>query len=65
MLKQIIGQMVLVNGGQNMLFIGSLNISTIRGLVDSNVFVSDMQMHDVTRDLIMLNQSRICQQELK
>uniref|UniRef100_A0AC35GDP0 Guanylate cyclase n=1 Tax=Panagrolaimus sp. PS1159 TaxID=55785 RepID=A0AC35GDP0_9BILA len=59
------GQMVLVNGGQNILFIGSLNVSTIRGLVDSNVFISDMQMHDVTRDLIMLNQSRICQQELK
>lgn len=56
---------MLVNGGQNMLFVGSLNISTIRGLVDSNVFISDMQMHDVTRDLIMLNQSRICQQELK
>uniref|UniRef100_A0AC34FTA4 Guanylate cyclase n=1 Tax=Panagrolaimus sp. ES5 TaxID=591445 RepID=A0AC34FTA4_9BILA len=59
-----LGQMFLVNGGQNMLFIGSLNVSTIRGLVDSNVFISDMQMHDVTRDLIMLNQSRICQQEL-
>lgn len=57
--------MVLVNNGQNLLFVASIHVTTIRGLLDSNVFISDMKMHDVTRDLIMLNQSRICQQELK
>uniref|UniRef100_A0AC34Q5T6 Guanylate cyclase n=1 Tax=Panagrolaimus sp. JU765 TaxID=591449 RepID=A0AC34Q5T6_9BILA len=58
------GQMMVVNNGQNLLFVASIHITTIRGLLDSNVFISDMKMHDVTRDLIMLNQSRICQQEL-
>lgn len=57
--------MVLVNNGQNLLFIASLHLSTVRGLIDTNVYISDMKMHDVTRDLILLNQSRVCQQELK
>ncbi|KAE9549457.1 hypothetical protein FO519_007332 [Halicephalobus sp. NKZ332] len=58
------GQMLLANNGQNLLFIASIHTSTIRELLDLNVYISDMKMHDVTRDLIMLNQSRICQQEL-
>ena len=62
---QILGQMILVNGGNNLLYINSPHITTVRGLLDVNIFLSDIQMHDATRDLIMLNQSRMCQQELK
>lgn len=59
------GQMVLVNNGNSLLYMCSPHVNTVRGLVEANLYISDLQRHDTTRDLIMLNQSRISQQELK
>uniref|UniRef100_A0A7E4V362 guanylate cyclase n=1 Tax=Panagrellus redivivus TaxID=6233 RepID=A0A7E4V362_PANRE len=59
-----VSQVLIVNGGQNLLFVGTFNVTTVRSLLTSNVYLGDMPMHDVTRDLVMLNQSRISQQEL-
>ncbi|KAH7680159.1 Protein GCY-37, partial [Aphelenchoides avenae] len=58
------GQMMLVNNGNHLLYMNSPHITTVRGLLDTNIYLSDMQRHDATRDLVMLNQSRISQQEL-
>lgn len=41
------------------------NSISVRDILNVNLFISDMPMHDATRDLIMLNQSRMCQMELK
>lgn len=57
--------MVLVDGGNYILYISSVNVATVRELIERNLHISDMQKHDGTRDLIMLNQSRMSQVELK
>lgn len=59
------GSMVYVNDNNYVVFVCSLNVTTVRELLDRNLFISDMQRHDSTRDLIMLNQSRMSQVELK
>ncbi|CAD5226584.1 unnamed protein product [Bursaphelenchus xylophilus] len=59
------GQMITVgNNGEYMLFMGSPYFSTISELAESNMFISDYPRHDTTRDLIMLNQTRLSQQEV-
>lgn len=59
------GQLILVNNGQNLIFINSPFLNSVTDLIHANLFMSDFPLHDATRDLIMLNQSRISQQELK
>ncbi|CAD5219186.1 unnamed protein product [Bursaphelenchus okinawaensis] len=59
------GQMMTVGtNGEYMLFMGSPFFSTIGELAESNMFISDYPRHDTTRDLIMLNQTRLSQQEI-
>ncbi|KAI6240430.1 Soluble guanylate cyclase gcy-35 [Aphelenchoides fujianensis] len=58
------GAMVTVDEGRHLIFMCSLNVSSIRELMDRSLFISDIQRHDSTRDLIMLNQSRLSQMEL-
>ncbi|PAV58054.1 hypothetical protein WR25_18817 [Diploscapter pachys] len=58
------GAMVTVNEGNHILFMCSLNVTTVRDLIERTLHLSDMQRHDGTRDLIMLNQSRMSQVEL-
>jgi guanylate cyclase soluble subunit beta len=59
------GQMCLLNNGEHLLFMGSPYFSTVHELIESNIYISDMQLNDITRDLILLNQNRIAQQEIK
>uniref|UniRef100_A0A7I4Z4G6 guanylate cyclase n=1 Tax=Haemonchus contortus TaxID=6289 RepID=A0A7I4Z4G6_HAECO len=58
------GSMVLIDEGSYILYISSVNVTTVRELIERNLHISDMQRHDGTRDLIMLNQSRMSQVEL-
>ncbi|KAK6033756.1 hypothetical protein OSTOST_00057, partial [Ostertagia ostertagi] len=58
------GSMVLIDGGNYIIYISSVNVATVRELIERNLHISDMQRHDGTRDLIMLNQSRMSQVEL-
>lgn len=59
------GSMHAVNNSNYIVFMCSLNVTVVRELVERNLFISDIQRHDSTRDLIMLNQSRMSQMELK
>ncbi|KAI1725167.1 heme NO binding associated domain-containing protein [Ditylenchus destructor] len=59
------GQMMLVNNGNYLLYMSSPYITTMRQLVECNLYLDDMQFYDSTRDIIMLNKTRISQQELK
>lgn len=59
------GSMVLIDSGKYILYLCSVNVTTVRELLERNLHISDMQRHDGTRDLIMLNQSRMSQVELK
>ncbi|KAK0399842.1 hypothetical protein QR680_003242 [Steinernema hermaphroditum] len=58
------GQMVQINNGQFVLYMCSLNVTTVEEMIETTLFISDMQRHDGTRDLVMLNQSRMSQVEL-
>uniref|UniRef100_A0AC35FRL0 Guanylate cyclase n=1 Tax=Panagrolaimus sp. PS1159 TaxID=55785 RepID=A0AC35FRL0_9BILA len=58
------GAMIYVNSGEHVVYLCSLNVTTVRELLERNLYISDMQRHDSTRDLIMLNQSRMSQVEL-
>ena len=59
------GSMIIIDNGKYILYISSVNVTTVRELIERNLHISDMQRHDGTRDLIMLNQSRMSQVELK
>ncbi|CAD6196741.1 unnamed protein product [Caenorhabditis auriculariae] len=58
------GEMMPVNDGNSIIFICSPHVTTVRDILKFKLFISDMPIHDATRDLVMLNQSRICQMEL-
>ncbi|CAD6186362.1 unnamed protein product [Caenorhabditis auriculariae] len=58
------GSMVFIDDGKYILYLCSVNVTTVRELIERNLHLSDMQRHDGTRDLIMLNQSRMSQVEL-
>ncbi|KJH42223.1 heme NO binding associated [Dictyocaulus viviparus] len=58
------GSMILVDEGKSILYMASVYVTTVRELLERNLHISDIQRHDGTRDLIMLNQSRISQVEL-
>ncbi|TMS39103.1 hypothetical protein L596_005679 [Steinernema carpocapsae] len=58
------GSMVQIHNGQFIMYMCSLNVTTVEEMVERNLFISDMQRHDGTRDLVMLNQSRMSQVEL-
>ncbi|GMT25016.1 hypothetical protein PFISCL1PPCAC_16313, partial [Pristionchus fissidentatus] len=58
------GQMQMLSGGNSIIFLASPHATSVRDILNVNLFISDMPMHDATRDLIMLNQSRMCQMEL-
>lgn len=59
------GQMSIVNGGSSILYMSSPDITTVSGLSDATFYLDNLPLHDATRDLIMLNTTRISQQELK
>ncbi|KAK0401830.1 hypothetical protein QR680_015996 [Steinernema hermaphroditum] len=52
------GQMFLINDGQHILYLNSLHVMTARQCLQLNIYMTDLQKHDVTRDVIMLNQAR-------
>nr|CDJ83578.1 Haem NO binding and Haem NO binding associated and Adenylyl cyclase class-3 4 guanylyl cyclase domain containing protein [Haemonchus contortus] len=58
------GQMLPTCDGNYIIFLCSPYVTTVRDFVDLKLYLSDMPMYDATRDLVMLNQSRICQMEL-
>ncbi|ULT97859.1 hypothetical protein L3Y34_005594 [Caenorhabditis briggsae] len=58
------GEMMPLNDGNSIIFICSPHVTTVRDILNLKLYISDMPMHDATRDLVMLNQSRICQMEL-
>uniref|UniRef100_A0A7I5EBN4 guanylate cyclase n=1 Tax=Haemonchus contortus TaxID=6289 RepID=A0A7I5EBN4_HAECO len=58
------GQMLPTCDGNYIIFLCSPYVTTVRDFIDLKLYLSDMPMYDATRDLVMLNQSRICQMEL-
>uniref|UniRef100_A0A183EYI8 guanylate cyclase n=1 Tax=Gongylonema pulchrum TaxID=637853 RepID=A0A183EYI8_9BILA len=59
------GQMIILGGGNRLLYIGSPYISTIPELLDCGMRLEAMPLHDVTRDVILTNQQRLSDVEMK
>lgn len=53
------GQMIIVGDNNRLLFIGSPYINTIPELLGYGMRLEAMPLHDVTRDLILINQQRL------
>ena len=49
----------------NIMFMNSPNLSSLQDLLDKNVFVSDFPTHDATRDVIVLNQHRLTEIQIR
>uniref|UniRef100_A0A1I8AKP9 guanylate cyclase n=1 Tax=Steinernema glaseri TaxID=37863 RepID=A0A1I8AKP9_9BILA len=50
------GQMHLVDGGNYVLYLNSPEVTSARNCRDLNMYVSDLQYHDATREMIMLKE---------
>lgn len=57
--------MLILEGENRLLYVGSPYISTIPELLDYGMRLEAMPLHDVTRDLILINQQRLSDVEMK
>ncbi|VDN56740.1 unnamed protein product [Dracunculus medinensis] len=56
------GQMVMTASKKYVIYLCTLNATTIKELLaEQNLYISGMQLYDRSRDLIMLNQTRLAQ----
>lgn len=53
--------MIWLEDIKHMIFISSPRISSLTELMEMNVFLSDIPLYDVTRELVLLNQQRIAE----
>ncbi|XP_074644360.1 guanylate cyclase soluble subunit beta-2-like [Tubulanus polymorphus] len=58
------GQMSWMKDTKHMMFIGSPRLSSLNELEEKGVFLSDIPLYDVTRELVLLNQQRIAEIEI-
>ncbi|WAR26268.1 GCYB2-like protein [Mya arenaria] len=55
------GQMMWLDDIQHMIFISSPRLSSLTELMEMNVYLADIPLYDVTRELVLLNQQRIAE----
>ncbi|KAM6972872.1 guanylate cyclase soluble subunit beta-2-like [Aplochiton taeniatus] len=61
---QLRGQMIWMSGAGCMLYQASPLLRSLQELEERSMHLSDIAPHDVTRDLILLNQQRLAEMEL-
>ncbi len=59
------GQMIQLKHNNVMLFICSPKVGNLEQMRNSQLFISDIPLHDCTRDLVLLNQQRQTEIELR
>ena len=57
--------MIYLEEINHMIFIGSPRLSSLNELQESNLYLSDIPLYDVTRELVLLNQQRIAELEVR
>ncbi len=50
---------------EHVMFIGSPRLSTLNEMLDKHIFLSDIPLYDVTRELVLLNQQRTAEIEVR
>ena len=64
-LLMISGQIIADSHGEQLFFIGSPRIESLADLKMHNIYLSDIPLYDVTRELVLLNQQRIAEIEVR
>ena len=64
-LSVITGQMIWLNDVSHMIFIGSPRLSSLNEMLERKMYISDIPGYDVTRELVLLNQQRIAEIEVR
>lgn len=57
----VAGQMMWLSDIRHMIFICSPRLSSLSELMEMNVYLADIPLYDVTRELVLLNQQRIAE----
>lgn len=57
--------MIVLGDGERLLYMGSPYVSTVPELLEYGLRLEAMPLHDVTRDLILINQQRLSDVEMK
>lgn len=57
--------MMAVPASCNMLFVGSPRLASLMEMMKRRLFFSDIPIYDVTRELILLNQQRSAEIEIR
>ena len=61
----LLGQIIYLAEQKQMIFIGSPRLSSLNELEEKNMHLSDIPLYDVTRELVLLNQQRIAEIEIR
>ncbi len=59
------GQMIWMTSISHMIFIGSPRLSSLNEMMERKMYLSDIPLYDVTRELVLLNQQRIAEIEVR
>lgn len=59
------GQMIHLEDINHMIFVGSPRLSSLNEMQECNLYLSDIPLYDVTRELVLLNQQRIAELEVR
>lgn len=59
------GQMIWLDKLGHMMFIGSPKLAGLNEMMDKGIFFSDIPNYDVTREMILLNQQRLAEIEIR
>ena len=57
--------MIHIMGINHIIFIGSPRLESLNEMQERNMYLSDIPLYDVTRELILLNQQRIAEIEVR
>ena len=55
------GQMIWIEEIRHMMYVSSPRLSSLSELMQLNIYLSDIPLYDVTRELILINQQRIAE----
>ena len=57
--------MIWLSDISHMIFIGSPRLSSLTEMMEMKIYISDIPGYDVTRELVLLNQQRIAELEVR
>lgn len=57
--------MIWLKDVNHIMFIGSPRLTNLNDLLERNLFLSDIPLYDVTRELVLLNQQRLAELDVR